>query len=767
MKKTKKYRGEENLIRGLLNRFLPYWPIFAGILLICILAAWSYLNFFSTKQYEASATLIIKDEKRGVDDSKIMQSLNAFDSKKIVENEVEVIQSREIMLRVVKKLTLFAPIYIEEEFKDKLAFYQSPVVLEFENPDDLNVSLENSEKYYFTYTNDKKVKFLGKEYGINEWIDFSGGRMRFVENENKIISTTKKKFYFQLMDPVELSQAMIDNLEVNSTDKLSTVVTLSYTSPSPRLSEDILNNVITKYNSKAIEDRNFLAENTLRFIDARMDSVEAELNNLELSIEEYRSTSGAVDLSEQGKLYLKDVGDNNRRISDIRMQLAVLNRVENYVISKNNQAGIVPSTVGIDDQSLSQLLEKLYNSEIQYERLKKTTAENNPLLLSIKNEIDKIRPSILENIRNQKNNLNTSLSNLNATSGRYNEVLSSIPEKERALLEITRKKTEKNDLYAYLVQKREETALAYAPGSGDGRVVDLAHASRVPASPKPKMVYAISILFAFLVAVGYITSKEILNNNILFRSEIEKSTEIPIVAELVEVKNKNSKRNNLKKIANSEQFRDLRLALGLFGNTANRNKIVVTSSIEGEGKSFVSEGLALNLSSAGKRVVLVNMDFHKKESSTLFTNKKANGVSELLAGKTNIHSLLQDTSHDNLKVISAGELSNQTSNYVLDYDFNPLFKYLDAHFDYIIIDTPPVAVATDAFVISRFCDYTLFIVRHGYTPKNILQNLELNHNLTAIERLYIVFNGVKERGYLKGKYGQNYGYVQQRAAYMS
>lgn len=761
MEKIKKTKHEDNLLLTLVYRYLPFWPIFLSLLITCLIAAWGYLQY-ATPIYQASATLIIKDEKKGVDDSKMMQSINAFDSKKIVENEIEVIQSREIMGRVVNDLYLYAPIFEESAMKDIPAYTTSPVVVKFKNPDAIRLNPDDQVKNYFIYDYaTKEVKFEGKSHKLGSWIETAAGTMMFLTNERHK-DLAKGKLYYSLINPFELGQGMLQRLDVRPTDKLSTVVKITYFDPVPQLAEDIINSLITSYNEKAISDRNSLAANTLKFIEDRMLVVTRDLAELEFQMVNYRSSSGAVDLSEQVKLYLRDLGDNDRRIADIKLQLDVLERVEDYVFSKTNEAGIAPSTGGINDPVLSQLLEKLYDAEIKHEGLKRTNEENNPIVISITNEIEMIRPRILENILNQKNNLSAVLSNLIATSGEYNSSLNGLPEKERALLEITRSKTEKSNLLNYLLQKREETALSFAPRPGDGRVVDIAGASKIPVSPKKKMIYAMAVIFAFGLGVSFIVAKEVLNRNVLFRAEIEQFTDIPIVAELAflmeSVKDE-------KEAVNMQQFRDLRLSLGLYGVTDNKKKIVVTSSIAGEGKSFVSEGLAINLSSAGKKVVILNFDLHKTENSKLYSSGKSRGIAGYLNSEVPVQELPEPTEHENLYSIRAGKLSPNVSNVLLDFNLDPLFDHLNASFDYIIIDTPPIAVATDALLIAKISDYTLFVVRHDYTPKDFLQNLEVNNNLAETKRLYIVFNGLKERGYLHGKYGYNYGYTQKSMAY--
>ncbi len=759
-------KTKDNLFLALLGKYLPFWPIFIMLFVFCMILCWSYLQF-EKPLFEISAAMMIKDERKGVDDSEIIEAINLFDSKKILENEIEIIRSREVISNVVDSLSLYISQFEETGFFDKSAYHSSPIQIRFRHSDSIKIDPKIEQKIFFQFdTEQKTVSIENKTYPLNKWVRIPLGELIFTAS-NSQIEKTVNPIYFTISNVKNVTNNIIENLEVNTTDKVSTVVNLTIRDAIPQRGETILNEIIKAYNQKALADRNYLAKSTLAFIEDRMTSVENDLNSLEAEVQKFKSSTGAVDLSEQGKLYLQDAGQNDRKIENIRLQMAVLDQVEDYVLSKNKLGGLVPSTLGIEDPILSQLLEKLYDSEIRYERLKKTTAENNPILLSITNEIEKIRPSILENIKNQQVNLNASLGNLNRNSGKFNSALKTLPEQERALLEIKRREEIKKDLFSYLLQKREETALAYAPTLEDTRIVDKAEASPLPVSPNPKMVYAMGILISLCLAMGFIVIKEGLNNKILFRHEIEKLTQIPIIAEITHQYEKESKAAIAYNEHNLNQFRDLRLALGLYGTSKDIKKITVTSSIEGEGKSFLSKNLALSLASSGNKVVLIDFDLHKKQSSPLFKKYKSEGICGFIYGKTQVQELPQETNINNLFIIGSGANNANTkiSDLLLGFDLNNLFGYLENKFDYIIIDTPPIGFATDSYVLANHCDLTLFVVKHAYTPKELVGILDSSKNLQMINKVFIVFNGLKNRGYKTLGYGDNYGQVPSKIAY--
>jgi len=626
-------------------------------------------------------------------------------------------------------------------------------------PNRINISNEEPEKHFFNYSfNEENVVFSGKEYLLNEWFEISNGQtIMFVKNGN-VNEKASNSLFFYLLNPKIISTSLLDELDISTSNKLSSVVNLSIKDEVPERAENILNRLIYQYNQKIIKDQNELALSTMTFIDERIENVEEELDELEYKIQQYKSNEGVVDLSEQGRLYLQDVGENDKQISELELQLAVLNNVENYVISKGSAGGMVPSTLGISDPILSQLIEKLYNLEVDYERLEKTTGENNPILTSISNQISKIRPSILENVKSQRQNLQSRLSSLNSNNRRFNSTLRNIPGKERTLLEINRRKTIKNNLFSYLLQKREEAALANVPTNENSAMIDKAEASIYPVSPKPLFIYLIAILLAVGIGAGYVVGKEVLSGMVLYRDDIEGLTNIPVIAELFYAKkSKNKKFKKPQDFVLIEQFRQLGARLGLYRQDIQNKRILVTSGISGEGKSFVSSNLAFSLAQTGKRVVLVDMDFRKHNTSELFNLSNSKGIIGLLKGEVTYDEIIHPSEvNSNLFVIGTGARADDYTETLLNGKLEFLMDSLSDDFEYIIIDTAPVNILAEVNLIAEFSEKTLFVVRHGYTSKESLKRLDESAGLQSLKNVSIVFNGLKIRGMVLTDYG--YGY---------
>ncbi len=740
---------EQSIVSMILFNFLPYWPILAISMGICLLGAFAYLKV-SKPTYEASASLLIKDEKKGTDDSRMIETLNVFGTKKIVENEIEVMQSRALMKEVVRNLGLYAPINMEKEINSSDAYTYSPIKIEARDPD----NLKETSKIYFRYDATKKnVSFDNQSYPMDTWVTTPYGELKFIKNPKQKHHTTNK-LYFSLAPSKSVVNGLAMKLNVTAANKLSSVVTLQYRDEVPERAEDILNELISSYNRAGINDKNALAENTLHFIEERLSHVKFELDSVDKQIQLFRSQQGAVNLSEQGTLFLRNVGENDQHASVISMQMAVLNQVQKFVNSGQSKANIVPSNLGIEDPILSQLLTRLSNAELEYEKLKNTTAENSPILISLANEIKGIKPSILESIRIQKINLKARQDQLTETNQKYSKVLQSIPEKERRLLEISRQKTIISDVYDFLLQKKEETAISYASTVPDSRILDVAEASINPVSPKKIIVLGLALFMSVLVTIGYIFAKDFASAKILFRSDIEAMTSTDIVGEIPFSK---KDRNSIPSNPYSQQYYQIIASLGLFTQNKSNKKILLTSSIQGEGKSYLCANLGINLSKTQKKVVLIDLDFNKQSLSSSFKNSNKQGLTEFLKSECEAYDIINPTEHENLFIVNAGQRADNYTSLLSNKRIQELFSFLEQSFDFILIDTSPIDPVSDTLILDQLSDLTLYVVRHAYTPKSLFQ---LQHQKTKIHssvKTSILFNGIKPRGFIKGL-GFGYGY---------
>jgi len=749
---------QEVSIGAFFFKYFAYWPLFLLLLFITLTSAWLYLRY-KMPVYETTATLLIKDDQNTPSSGNEMtQAFDLFGSKKNVENEVEVLQSKTLMQEVVKNLHLYAPVFAQGRVLNQSAYLYSPIIIEAKYPDSIDIA----NKVEFKYDHVTQVVIIGnRKYPVNQWITTPYGILRFASNQYYKGSFEDEgkddDFYFSLTTVKKAANSILNQITIAPSNKQSTVIDLTIKGEVPKRGENILNDLLKVYKEAAIQDKNLLAANTLKFVNERLQIVANDLDSVEGSLERFKSQNKITDISAQGQIYLQTVAANDQKVSDINVQLAMLDQVEKYINSKGDLGGIVPATLGTDDPVLTDLLQKLSDLELKYTQTKKIVPENNPAVIALVDGINKLKPQILENIKSQRRNLIAGREDMTATNNQYSSMLKGIPEKERELLGISRQQAIKNNIYTFLLQKREETALSFASAIADSRVIDQAESGDMPVSPKRKLIFLVAILAAFVLGIASIYMKDVFTRTVQDKSDIEKYTNLPILGEVVYDRSKSTiVINEGKRSFIAEEFRQLRTSLSYMGIDKAHKKIMITSSITGEGKSFIAVNLGISLSLMNKKVVLLEFDLRKPKLSEQFNIARSEGLSTYLIGNTPMVETVKPTNISNLFLVPSGPIPPNPSELISNGRLVELFSYLNSHFDFILIDTAPINPVTDAFILSPLCDVTLYVVRDSYTPKIFLKKLEEKLRTNSLKNPAIVYNGIKEKGF--GKYGYGYGY---------
>jgi tyrosine-protein kinase Etk/Wzc len=764
--------GNEKILQQLAIKYLPFWPFFLILIALSLSLAFAYLKV-ATPIFESSASILIKDEKKGQEDSKMEELLNLFDTHKVVENELEILRSNEVLNEVVIQMRLYAPVYTESGWRGLLtrsAYNSSPVIVEASDPR----AITSVKKVYFSFSEDiSKVQIGESTYPLSQWVTSPWGTIRFIKNPSfKLKTSTDKdsldspsgevKYFFSLIKLTNETDILGENLVTSQASKQSSVINIKIKDPVPERGEAIITAIVNAYNLNAIRKKSEVATNTLNFIEDRLRSVKFQLDSVEGSIQKYRNRTGIVDISEQSKLYLQSMATNDAQRNKMKIQMNILNDVEGYLETKNELGSIIPSTAEISDPTLTQLVNKLNNAQSDYARLRKTTAENNPILSGLQNEITKTKADVLEAVKTQKSNLQSSQEYVSQISNRDSAMANAIPQKERELVEVSRQRNTTADIYAFLLQKREEAA-SYSVSSilPDSYIVDKATSSASPVSPKKSLILILGIVMPLIAGASLISLKSALNNKILYRTDIEALTNYPVIGEIIQGKFENGLVTASKERSFIiEQFRLLRSATkNLCQPPEELKRLVVTSSVEGEGKSFVATNLANIITRSNKKVVLLEMDLHQPSICEMLGLQRGVGITDYLMGKATVEEiLLQTPFNPDLYFVQAGRLEEDASELLLNGKIEVLLDYLNTKADMLVIDMPPINPITDLYVIAPLCDYTLYIVRHGKVRKNNIQMLNENMKSHNIRKVAIIFNGIKKRGIGQYSYGYGYGY---------
>ncbi|GAB3512638.1 polysaccharide biosynthesis tyrosine autokinase [Spirosoma knui] len=747
------YEVEPQLnLRAMLMRYVRNWPWFVLSLLVAAGAAYVYL-LYQSPVYNVKASLLIKDEKKGITGESLMKEMDLFSSSKVVENEMEILKSFTLMDRVVNSLGLDVHYYHPTSTVKKEIYAESPIrlLVEKPSPDVYETELE------FSFVDYKTVSLNGQTYPVNQSIQTPYGQLRIFAR--KPLNAKMEPVVVAVSDHAGTVEDYLTKLKVEPTAKQSTVLVMNLEEAVPDKGEAILNQLIQEYNKEAIVDKNKEASNTLSFIEDRLGLISGELSSVEKQVELYKSTQGITDLGVQAQTFLSTVKENDTQLNEVNIRLSALEDVARYVQNQSGEKGVAPATLGFSDPILTGLLTKAAELEMKREEVSRTMSPNNPLLQSLNSQLKTMKASISENIQTMRQQLTSSRNQLLANNQRIEGMIRTVPGKERALLNITRQQVIKNGLYTYLLQKREETALSAASTVSDSRTVDVARTSSKPVKPVKLMIFALFAAAGIFFPIGLITAKDALNNRILRRSDVEEATQVPILGEIVKSKQVSADNLVFKPRMQSvigEQIRALRTNLQFLRSDPEKSQVLLfTSSISGEGKSFISLNLGASLALVDRTTVILEMDMRKPKLHKSLHMENRAGLSNYLIGEATIDELLRPIlGYENYYIITAGPLPPNPSELLSSPRLAQLFDELKARFDYVLVDSPPVGLVTDSQLIAPFADATMFLVRHDHTPKNSIKMVDVLYKEHRFQKLSIILNGVGEGE----SYYYNYGY---------
>jgi tyrosine-protein kinase Etk/Wzc len=748
--------GTDSALRAKLLRYLRHWYWFIAAVLAFLTIAFVYLSY-KQPVYRTKATLLIKDEKKGLDSDNILKDLEIFAPKKVVENEIEILRSYTLMEQVVRHLNLEVSYYVDTPYGKREVYQQAPIRLIVEQA---QPTLYSEDLLAISFVDGATVQLEGKNYPLNTSVQTPYGRLRFFGREQ--VSSATAPLYLKIISRADAVNHYLQNLKAEPTSKASTVIMLSIETAVGDKGEAILNRLVDAYTESAVIDKNRVAANTLSFIDDRLKLVSGELQTVERGVEQYKAAQGITDLSVQAKSFLETAQHNDSELSQVTVQLGALNDIEKYITSQPSLRSGTPATLGLSDPTLLGLIETFSKLESQKEALSRTTSDQNPLIQTVDGQLRSVKNSIVENVGTMRSILNNAKQQYESTNKDIEQAIRAMPAKERALMDITRQQAIKNDLYTYLLKKREETAVSYASVISDSRIVDAARTENKPVKPNRPLIYTLFALAGLLLPVGVLAFYDAINNRIKRRTDVEEGTQVPILGEVVKKKQPESLviGHNTNTII-AEQIRTLRTSLNYLREHREGGQVLLfTSSIEGEGKSFISLNLGASLALIGMRTVILEMDLRRPSLRQALDFPDRPGISNYLTGETAFNDLLNPLpNYDNYYLITSGALPPNPSELLNNARMQTLISELRQQFDYILIDAPPVGLVTDAQIIAPFADATLYIVRHAVTPKDCLKLVDSLHKERRFNKLNIVLNAVSNEainyyGYRYNSYNQ-------------
>ena len=734
-------------IKDLVSKYIKQWPSVIACVILCMILAFTYLRF-SVPIYTVKAKLLIKDER--TDKKEGTKDHDLFNSNRIISNELEILTSRTLMKQVVEELQLWVTYERVGKFRQKDLYANPPLKFKLLIPS----KTQEGRSFDITIKDDKH--FVIRQPNSLDTISF-GCRARNSVGLWQLSPSRDLKEYIgstiriSVADPAIVADNYLRALTVQLSDEKTSVVSLSMKELVPERGRDILNKLIAAYNFAAIEDKNEVAKSTLKFIDDRLAFLTGELTSVEKHVEGYKSSRGLTDISSESKLFLDNVKANDAKLNEVNVQLQVIREIENY-ISSPNRAGTAPATIGISDPGLVVLIDRLQKLELERDKWLANTPEYNPIFDPLNKQIQSIKNLITDNIAGIKNSLLASRNQLLELNQNVEASIKKIPGQEREIVSIKRQQSIKEELYIYLLQKREEAAVSYASALPGTRTVDQAYYG-LPESPSRPFTYALSILLGLVVPAGFIFTRDFFNPRITSSKGVEQIVQVPLLGELVQHNSSNPKViEEGARTMIAEQFRILRTNLQSIPILHSGGKVtLVTSGMPGEGKSFVALNLGLALAAMGRKTIILELDFRNPSLSKSFNVARPAGLSNYLMKEVSKEEIVQSSDIRDLYTIGTGALPSNPSELLEQSEMTELFSWLRSDFDEIIIDSPPLQLVADALILSRYSDINLYIIRFGVTHWTHLDYVNQLYKKQKLKELHIVLNGIDA----SEKYGYN------------
>jgi len=744
----------------LLKRYFFHWPIFFLSLAVFIVLAYFY-NQYTKPVYPINATIEFKGTKNPDYNAEKnnLQELDQISTPIVFENEIEVLKSKKIMLQVVNQLNLWVNYSKKDGILSTDLYKSSPVNFQFikmparfpSKGIQLDIIIKDNNSFLIKDKDDKQTEF---KYGQYIQSDFGLWKL---DHNSTIGGYIGDNIKIGVDDPSVVADAYISGLKSTLEDKEVPFVDLTMSDQIPGRGEDILNTVINTYLKSAIDEKNKKTEATIKFISKRIDSIGRDLRGDEAQLESYARSQGLTDITSQSQSYVQDQQTNQKALNDINIQIKIINGIESYVNSPQNSER-QPSTQGLTDPSLNTMLDKLSDLQLNKQHLLASNPKDNPVFEPIDNEIRSLQEKIREKIRTNKEALLLTKNQLQSYGSRAEGLIRSVPGQKTQYGGMERGKDVEEKLYTFLLEQREQLSLKYASTVSDAKVVDYAHAGKAK-WPKPMIVYVLAAFMGIFLPIGIIYTRDSFDDKITNRKQIEDALNIPILGELSYQESSTpiviiKERGNF---AIGEQFRSLRAKLYQVHNNDNpAGKVtLVTSSTSGEGKSFISANLAVTLAYAARKTIILEMDLRKPKTSLMFDLLPEHpGISDYLNGdKNKLEELIQPSGIPGLDVLGCGSILENPSELLEREKLEDLIQVLRKTYDHIIVDTPPIHLVTDAVIVARVVDASLYVIRQGYTMKEEFNFIDEINSDNRFPKLNIIFNGIK-----RDKYGYGYNY---------
>ena len=768
---------KEQSLREILDQYTRFWFLFILGVIIAVIGAFIYLRY-TTSFYMSSATVIIKDEKSGGGATELAAFsdlggfLNRYGNSKI-ENELAVFRSKRIIRNAVEALNLNITYENLGTIKTSELYTYKPFVVQYLSFND-STRRKSAPQLYFEVLSgtqfhvENEAQSINSTYNFGEEVALPFGKITVLpvlDNGRMFENFIGKKVVVTYRDIDALAFAYQKRIQVSNEIKNSNVVQLRLLSPVTAKAEDFINELIFQYNEDAKEDRSQVAKKTSDFIDTRLEIITRELDSVERNKEQFKSSNRLTNIEAEAQLILENASEFEKRQFDVNTQLELANTMIDYMDQATNN-DLLPSNIGLEGGEVTQDVNNYNALILQRNKLLKTSTAKNPVVVNVNNQIDGIRTNIVNSLKNTTNTLKISLRDLNYQEASLNSKLSRVPAKEKVFRGIERQQTIKEQLYLFLLQQREEASISLAVTASKAKVVDNAFSSKAPVSPNRPLIYLGAALAGLLIPFLFIYSRSLLNNKVNNRHDVEKALrETSLIGEIPKLKKGEEEliQSNDRSIL-AESFRILRtnlqyLFINKLKNSHKANTVFVSSTIKGEGKTFIAFNLALTLAQTGKKVALVGADIRNPQLQRYLPKESQarKGLTEYIIDPSlSVADLAAKSRYnENLSIVLSGIIPPNPAELLMEPRTKDFFDEIRDMYDYVVVDTAPSMLVTDTIIINKLADVTLYVIRANYTEKRLLEFPRDAIEDGRLVNVAAVLNNVSLNNF---GYGNRYGY---------
>lgn len=765
----------------LLMKYLSYWKWFIISIILCLVIAAAYL-YFALPKYEITTSIQFRDEQRGgTSELNVFREMGVVTRRNNVDNEVEILQKSMVAEQVVRELHLYAsytemePLFGLDKIWSSAPKIKTAVLYGDELPVKIQLSEDRLNSFAEKISFDLLVspdgyylfsgKFNGNKYevkasGNDSIVQLPFGKLPLARGKAKPTETMRIKV--QIHNPLIMADEFTNSLEVKLTSKTTSIAKITLSVPNMELGREFLKKYIVAYNEQGIKDQLELAETTSQIIDNHLASLSNELSNVEDLAQQFRQSQGLTDIASQANLYNSQLATVSQRRMDIESQYSIVANLLSFVQQKNEHSQLIPANSGVQSSILNSQITDYNELVLSRNRLSRIASSSNQSMIDLNNQLQSTFSSVLSGLQNEKSNLEIQLRDINDEYYRNNAKIRAIPQQERAFSDIKRQQNIKEDLFLYLLQKKEERYMNMTVVEPNSKLVDHIRVAGI-VSPNNQLVLIISFLLGLILPFIGITIKDLLRYQVDGKVDLEEISSIPLLGEIPKLSH--TETVDVKENANdsfNEMLRLLRANLLFVVDSKDKKVINVLSSISGEGKSFVSINLAMSLALLDKKVLFIELDIRKPKLAKELGLDNKQGMTLYLSGYMDRNELIKPSGlHPNLFVITAGSIPPNPNELLAKPALDELISDLKIEYDFIIIDTAPVGMVSDAFLLNRIADVNLFVIRSGVTPKKYVEDADRYFEDNKLKKMYFTLNSVNlnRADYRYGLYKKSgYGY---------